>query len=236
MTSRRTVIADLRRAAVRQLWLDASGHPLEMSGGPGEGGFVFLGRRADGALNRTTWSVEPPDGVRQVIERSEDDGDFWSGQQDGRRSRAMLDLLDGLRLLRAQGADVRVVAFDPLPDVEPAEREEHMALRLAAARRQHAGRPTLADWELLVALSQQSPPCAGLVTTDNSMLLQERELAVLLQTKLTLVVADAAGDDPLKATGLLLTHLPWIARQEHRHRAQVWVLRSEQPIDGSPRE
>ena len=90
----------------------------------------------------------------------------------------------------------------------------------------HSRLAVLDDWQLLVALSQQTPPYAGLVTTDNSMLLQERELSVLLQAKLTLVVADAAGDDPLKATGLLLAHLPWIAKQKHRHRAQVWVLRT----------
>jgi hypothetical protein len=97
---------------------------------------------------------------------------------------------------------------------------------LVPLARLHPRLPTLDDWALLVALSQQTPSCAGLVTTDNSMLLQERELAVLLQTKLTLVVAHASGDDPLKATGLLLTHLPWIARQEHRHRPQLWELRT----------
>ena len=90
----------------------------------------------------------------------------------------------------------------------------------------HPRLPVLEDWELLVALSQYAPSFAGLVTTDNSMLRQERELSVLLQTKLTLVVADAAGDDPLKATGLLLTHLPWIARQRHGEQAQVWELRT----------
>lgn len=90
----------------------------------------------------------------------------------------------------------------------------------------HPRLPTLDDWEVLVALSEQSPVCDGLITTDNSMLLQERELATLIQTKLTLVVADAAGDDPLKATGLVLAHLPWIAKQRHRHQAQVWLLRT----------
>lgn len=40
---------------------------------------------------------------------------------------------------------------------------------------------TLEDWQLLVAISQETPPCDGLVTTDNSMLRQERELATLLR-------------------------------------------------------
>ncbi|HEX5759540.1 MAG TPA: hypothetical protein VF121_10125 [Thermoanaerobaculia bacterium] len=90
----------------------------------------------------------------------------------------------------------------------------------------HPRLPTLDDWQLLVVLSRESPTCDGLVTTDNSMLLQERELAVLIQTKLTLVVADAAGDDPIKATGLGLAYLPWIAKRKHRHQAQVWLLRT----------
>ena len=70
-------------------------------------------------------------------------GEFWSDHQDGRQSRAMLALLDRLRLLRQEGEDVAVVAFDPLPAVDPAAREEHLARRLAAARQQHAGRPFL---------------------------------------------------------------------------------------------
>ncbi len=90
----------------------------------------------------------------------------------------------------------------------------------------HPRLPTLDDWQLLVVLSRESPACDGLVTTDNSMLLQERELAVLIQTKLTLVVADAAGDDPIKATGLVLAYLPWIAKRKHGHQAQVWLLRT----------
>ena len=43
---------------------------------------------------------------------------------------------------------------------------------------------TLDDWELLLALHD---PWDGLVTTDSSMLSQGRELATLIQTKLTLV-------------------------------------------------
>jgi hypothetical protein len=100
----------------------------------------------------------------------------------------------------------------------------------------HPRLAVLEDWHLLVALSQQTPSIAGLVTTDSSMLRQEREISVLLQAKLTLVVAEAAGDDPLKATGLLLTHLPWIARQRHGHQAQVWVLRATNKRPDDPWE
>ena len=58
------------------------------------------------------------------------------------------------------------------------------------------------------------------------MLSLPRELAVLMQTRLTLVVAHAAGHDPLKATGLVLTYLPWIAAHTRSDEAQFWVLRA----------
>jgi hypothetical protein len=68
------------------------------------------------------------------------------------------------------------------------------------------------------------------------MLALPLELAVLMQTKLTLVVADAAGHDPLKATGLVLTYLPWIADHTEHDLAQVWVLRSANRPHSDPWE
>ena len=62
--------------------------------------------------------------------------------------------------------------------------------------------PDLDDWELLLALHHHDRAWDGLITTDSSMLQQPRELAVRLQTRLTLVVAMGSGHDPLKATGL----------------------------------
>lgn len=82
------------------------------------------------------------------------------------------------------------------------------------------------DWELLLALHHHDREWDGLITTDSGMLSLPRELSVLMQTRLTLVVADAAGHDPLKATGLVLAYLPWIADHTEHDRAQVWVLRS----------
>ncbi len=82
------------------------------------------------------------------------------------------------------------------------------------------------DWEILLALARHEQPWHGLVTTDSSMIQLPKELAVLLQTKLTLVVADAAGHDPLKATGLVLTHIEGIARRSRLDTAQLWQLRS----------
>lgn len=80
------------------------------------------------------------------------------------------------------------------------------------------------DWELLLALRNEVRPWDGLITTDSRMLNLPREMAVLRQTNLTLVVAQASGHDPIKATGLLLTHLGWISRQTTNAEPQVWVL------------
>jgi hypothetical protein len=58
------------------------------------------------------------------------DGPFWTDSfQDGRRSEAMLALLQSLRELRSNGADVQVVPFDG----PAADRDQAMAERLWAA-------------------------------------------------------------------------------------------------------
>lgn len=50
-----------------------------------------------------------------------------------------------------------------------------------------------------------------MVSNDTSMLEQERELAVLGYTHLTLVAPLAAGHDPFRSTGLVLAHIEDIA-------------------------
>jgi hypothetical protein len=82
------------------------------------------------------------------------------------------------------------------------------------------------DWEVLLSLHHHERPWDGLITTDEGMLRLPRELATLMQTKLTLVVAVEAGHDPLKATGLLLLHLPGVCRLTRPDVPQVWVLRA----------
>jgi hypothetical protein len=80
------------------------------------------------------------------------------------------------------------------------------------------------DWELLLSLHHHPDPWDGLVSTDDNMLNQPRELATLVQTKLTLVACRAAGHDPVRATGLLLTNLSSICKQTARSRPQLWRL------------
>ena len=62
------------------------------------------------------------------------------------------------------------------------------------------------------------------MTTDEMMLSDAKLLAALLQTRLSLVIAAASGHDPLKAAGLLLTHLPSICKRTDPTTAQVWNL------------
>jgi hypothetical protein len=84
---------------------------------------------------------------------------------------------------------------------------------------------TLDDWEVLLALHSDNSEWDGLITTDAKILSLPRELAVLCQTKLTLVVAEAVGHDPIKATGLVLAHITRICEQTRPDTAQVWRLR-----------
>lgn len=84
------------------------------------------------------------------------------------------------------------------------------------------------DWRVILALHHHARSWDGLITTDSGILTLIRELAVLHQTKLTLVVAEAAGHDPAKATGLVLTHLSGICKRTSPDTAQVWVLRTKQ--------
>ena len=86
--------------------------------------------------------------------------------------------------------------------------------------------PDLEDWELLLALSLHPQPWDGLITTDSSMLNQGPELAVLVQTKLTLVVAEGSGHDPVKACGLLFAYLGGICDQTTPSTPQAWTLRA----------
>jgi hypothetical protein len=82
------------------------------------------------------------------------------------------------------------------------------------------------DWEVLLALHHHARPWDGVITADSSMLNLPRELAVLMQTKLTLVVAEESAHDPLRASGLVLLHLPGICARTRPDVAQVWRLRA----------
>ena len=77
------------------------------------------------------------------------------------------------------------------------------------------------DWRLLLSLYHLGE-WDGMVSTDAKMLSLPRELAVIHQTRLTLIAVEQAGHDPVRAAGLLLVHLPAICRKSVRSTGQIW--------------
>lgn len=90
------------------------------------------------------------------------------------------------------------------------------------------------DWELILALQHHADGYAGLVTADGRMLGQARELAALQQTGLSLVVVEGSGNDPVKATGLVLTHITHIATQIAAKKSQIRSFGSHAPRPKGP--
>ena len=82
------------------------------------------------------------------------------------------------------------------------------------------------DWKLLLSLHHLAT-WDGLISADSHMLLTARDIAVLHQTRLTLVVVDRAGHDPIRAAGLILVHLPTICSKTVRTTGQVWRLSAQ---------
>ncbi len=79
------------------------------------------------------------------------------------------------------------------------------------------------DWEVLREIRRRGG-VDGLITLDAGMLSQPKEMVVLRQTRLTLVVFRGTNNDPFVAAGLLMIHAPQIVRHLDRRRAQLWVL------------
>jgi hypothetical protein len=108
---------------------------------------------------------------------------------------------------------------------------------LVPLRRIDARLPSVEDdWRILHFLSRHHRPWHGLVTTDAAMISQPRELAMLLQTRLTLVVATRAGNDPVRASGLVLAYLPGICRRLREDVAEMWVLNAVSRAPDDPWE
>jgi hypothetical protein len=86
----------------------------------------------------------------------------------------------------------------------------------------------LDDWELILALHRHPRAWDGLITNDEAMLSLAKEMTILAQTGLTLVVAKGEGDNPIRAVGALLCHLPHICHHTKPGLAQIWKLRVAQ--------
>jgi hypothetical protein len=134
-------------------------------------------------------------------------------------------------------AVARLFALDqnfPEPIVDALQTHLEDDVELVPIRRVDRLMSELDDWQVLVALHNDGREWDGLVTTDSDMLSLPRELAVLCQTRLTLVVAVAAGHDPIKATGLVLAHIGGICQQTRPDTPQVWKLATSQRPAESP--
>jgi hypothetical protein len=99
---------------------------------------------------------------------------------------------------------------------------------LVPVRRIDEGMPLLEDWELLAALARHTRPWDGLITSDDSMLNDARSMTILEKTRLTLVIAQGQGHNPIRATGLVFCHLDHICTHTHPGRPQIWTLRTTQ--------
>lgn len=92
------------------------------------------------------------------------------------------------------------------------------------------------DWTLLLALHRHKRPWDGLITNDEAMLSLPKEMTVLSQTRLTLVIAKGQGHNPIRAVGALLCHLPHICHHTTPDHAQIWTLKVTQKNHVDPRD
>ena len=82
------------------------------------------------------------------------------------------------------------------------------------------------DWEIFRALHRRGN-IDGFITNDANILNLSREMVTLSRTQLTLVVTSGVGHDPLGATGLIMLHLPQIAKQTHP-KPCIYILKRSQ--------
>lgn len=75
------------------------------------------------------------------------------------------------------------------------------------------------DWRVLLALTQLGYD--GMITLDFNMLLQNRSMAVVHQTKCMLVVVEDAASDPLRASGEVLAHAAHLVRARNEGTGQI---------------
>ena len=64
----------------------------------------------------------------------------------------------------------------------------------------------------------------GLITCDDSMVFRPEVLKAIDEARFSVVTCRRAGDDPVWASGLLLVHMPDVARRYRRDRPQLWRL------------
>ncbi len=78
------------------------------------------------------------------------------------------------------------------------------------------------DWQVLLALAQQK--YHGFISLDFEAIALPKEMAVVHQTKLTVVAIEAVGDNPLRAVGQLLIYAKHIERAYRADEPQVFKI------------
>ena len=86
------------------------------------------------------------------------------------------------------------------------------------------------DWQVILGCAQSG--AEGFISDDDNMLDNPRVIAVVEQLRMTLVICAEINHDPIAATGLLLAHLPRVAKRHHSNRAQIWKIH---PTEQRPR-
>lgn len=88
----------------------------------------------------------------------------------------------------------------------------------------------LADDKLLQYLWQAG--LDGLITSDDAMLERPEVIAMIQDVKLAVVACRSANHRPLYASGLVITHLEWIAKRFQPKGGQIWILgtREQRPL------
>jgi hypothetical protein len=90
----------------------------------------------------------------------------------------------------------------------------------------------LDDRSLIIHLHQTG--WHGLITNNYKMLWVPQEISAIVKARLAVFAVEGLGDDPLRATGAVLLHLPAILRRVVVGKSQVFTTgkpRSPQPTD-----
>jgi len=78
------------------------------------------------------------------------------------------------------------------------------------------------DHDLIRALDARG--AEGLITCDDAMVFRPEVQKVIQDTGFSVVTCRKAGDDPIRATGLVLVHLREIGQEHSKGHDQIWRL------------
>ncbi len=91
---------------------------------------------------------------------------------------------------------------------------------------------TLEDHDVVRAVSRREFDV--LVSCDHDMFQEPMVLTAILQTRMSVVAALGQGHDRIAAAGLVLAHLPNLARRFRKDEAQLFKLRVGHPAPTDP--